>query len=548
MLDRLAINTAAQVLEIWSYIHSQIDCVDLPILRALIAEHQDFLLAISGARAPQVLRLSITIEALSTETIIYGSELVALRDKMFCVVTRIKDGWIAFLSWPDMTSLSKLRVAMANYDDILCDLETRQRLIVEDAAIHVKIKRKRSPSPGASHKQRSGWQQPASEHFKPTAPPLKRQDCRDEVFRGLVAMAYPQRKRIDHIMQPAAGELYLVYHTQSWCWLVALVLPHTNLRDVGIPGTIESLGLLKRMPTSISFNAKTQRFEWRTGGENGRPFTCIQMFPVAYFASIRFPDSRAMGWVRADQLRAFDVSCANPSSIPYYAFVRSFLERRTASRTHTSWIGPTSPDKQPVDHDGQRPGGWNNPAKNESTKTHFPGARANSRQQFRATRSGSFLCALSPGTKGSGDHHIFDKPLVPASTNNPAVPRRTYSNGGVGYASPMCSPCPVETPGCYGLPYVDSNEPKLKTESLPSFQSTFKGVPGTRFGLFKWPELTEPSQRVLYKLSGMSKVKGVKPLPRDFLDSEGLLCCPLCPDTKQFEHLSIFTEHLLAQH
>lgn len=156
-------------------------------------------------------------------------------------------------------------------------------------------------------------------------------------------MTFPQRKRINHIMQPAAGELYLVNDTKSRCWLVALVLPHTNLHDVGIPGTLESLGLLKRIPTSISFNAKTQRFEWRTGGENGRPFACIHMFPVAYFASIRFPDSRAMGWVRADQLRAFDASCVNPSSIPYYSLVRSFLERRIASRTRTSWIEPTSP-------------------------------------------------------------------------------------------------------------------------------------------------------------------------------------------------------------
>ncbi|EXL39878.1 hypothetical protein FOCG_17545 [Fusarium oxysporum f. sp. radicis-lycopersici 26381] len=417
---------------------------------------------------------------------------------------------------------------MANCDSILCDLETQQRLIVEDATIHVKI--------------RSEWQQPASEHFKPTTPPLKKQDCRDEVFRGLVAMAYPQRKHINHVMQPAAGELYLVYNTQSRCWLVALVLPHTNLRDVGITGTLESLGLLKRIPKSVSFNAKTQRFEWRTGGENGKPFACIQMFPVACFAGTRFPDSRTMGWMRADQLWAFDVSCANPSSIPYYALVRSFLERRTASRTRTSWIEPASPDKQPVDHDGRRSSGWNAPAKNESTETHFSTARANSRQQFRVTRSGSFLCAVPQRTKSSGVHH------VPASTTNPAAPGQTYLDGDIEYANPLCPPRPIDTPVCYDLPYIDSNNPKFKTLSLPSFQTTFRGVPGTRFGLFKWPELAEPSERVLYKLSGMSKIKGVKPLPRDFLDREGLFCCPLCPDTKQFEHLSLFTEHLLAQH
>ncbi|KAF5696134.1 hypothetical protein FGLOB1_13751 [Fusarium globosum] len=474
MLDSLAIETAAQVLEIWSYVYSQIDCVNLPILRALIAEHQDFLLSISDIRAREVLRLSITVEALSTEKIFYGSELAALRNKMLCVVTQVKDKWIAFLSWPDTTSLSKLQVTMANCDSILCDLETQQRHIVKDATIHVKIKRKRSPSPYANHKQRSEWQQPASEHFKPTTPPLKKQDCRDEVFRGLVAMAYPQRKHINHIMQPAAGELYLVYNTQSRCWLVALILPYTNLRDVGITGTLESLGLLKRIP--------------------------------------------------------------------------NFLERRTASRTRTSCIEPASPDKQPIDHNGRRSSGWNTPAKNESTETHFSTARANSRQQFRITRSGSFLCAVPQRTKSSGVHHTFDKPLVPASTTNPAAPGQTYLDGDIEYANPLCPPCPIDTPVCYDLPYIDSNNPKFKTLSLPSFQTTFRGVPGTRFGLFKWPELAEPSERVLYKLSGMSKIKGVKPLPRDFLDREGLFCCPLCPDTKQFEHLSLFTEHLSAQH
>jgi hypothetical protein len=33
-------------------------------------------------------------------------------------------------------------------------------------------------------------------------------------------------------------------------------------------------------------------------------------------------------------------------------------------------------------------------------------------------------------------------------------------------------------------------------------------------------------------------VAGIKPLPRDFTDAEGLLCCPLCTETKKFARLT----------
>ncbi|KAJ4248083.1 hypothetical protein NW762_012853 [Fusarium torreyae] len=117
------------------------DCVDLPILRALVAEHRDILDIMSTTRAPEFLKLSITIEALSTEKLTYRPELAAVRGRTLYAVTCIEETWAEAISDPGNVNLRKLRAAMAGYDNLLCDLETRQRRIMEDATIHVRVVR-----------------------------------------------------------------------------------------------------------------------------------------------------------------------------------------------------------------------------------------------------------------------------------------------------------------------------------------------------------------------------------------------------------------------
>lgn len=97
-------------------------------------------------------------------------------------------------------------------------------------------------------------------------------------------------------------------------------------------------------------------------------------------------------------------------------------------------------------------------------------------------------------------------------------------------------PLPAEI---YRLPQINNSS---NENSLPSLSEVAFGVPGPRFGLFEWPE--EVPQRILDLLAKKSKVKGVKPLPKDFTSLQGLFFCPLCPKGKEFARLTIFTKHL----
>ncbi|KAH6869637.1 hypothetical protein B0T10DRAFT_390307, partial [Thelonectria olida] len=147
-----------------------------------------------------------------------------------------------------------------------------------------------------------------------------------------------------HVIQPKAGELYLAYRKQSQCWLAALLLPHEDLRDVGISGTLDSLGLSRNVPNCHSYNVNTQGLEWREGYEDGGPSSHKRKFPIVYFAGPRFPDSGATDWVAAEDLRILHESClTKPSPVPHYSIVRAFLERRAVSGALKARMGDFLP-------------------------------------------------------------------------------------------------------------------------------------------------------------------------------------------------------------
>lgn len=100
-------------------------------------------------------------------------------------------------------------------------------------------------------------------------------------------------------------------------------------------------------------------------------------------------------------------------------------------------------------------------------------------------------------------------------------------------------PAPPEP---YHLPPIENRKQPARPPSLPNLIEIYMDVPGTRFGLFEWPE--DVPQRILDLLAEKSPVKGVKPLPKDFSNSRGLLCCPLCPRIKEYARLIFFTKHL----
>ncbi|KAG5792649.1 hypothetical protein H9Q69_008305 [Fusarium xylarioides] len=71
----------------------------------------------------------------------------SIKDKTSAVASRISDAWSAVATRPSRVGIQELRLLLAGHDELLSDLQDEQRVVAEDATIHVKTKRKRSPSP-----------------------------------------------------------------------------------------------------------------------------------------------------------------------------------------------------------------------------------------------------------------------------------------------------------------------------------------------------------------------------------------------------------------
>ncbi|KAH7205172.1 uncharacterized protein BKA55DRAFT_530873, partial [Fusarium redolens] len=133
------------------------------------------------------------------------------------------------------------------------------------------------------------------------------------------------------VLQPKAGELYLALHEQSQLWLAVLLLPLANLHTIGISATIQSLGLARNIPSCVIYNLDSKQFEWREGYAEGKAFAHKRRFPIMYFTKTKFPDSSAVKWIAAEDLRILDESSVQ-SPIPYYHIARAFIKSRTEYR------------------------------------------------------------------------------------------------------------------------------------------------------------------------------------------------------------------------
>lgn len=140
-LEDMYLSAAFQVLDVWNYISSYPSCADLPILRAAVAEHREFLRRWVAARDLGPIELSINKQALSMECFTHPPHLSVLRDKICRVVGKIRDAWAAIVAKPSRVSLLDLQGSMACYDGLLRDLESEQRLVAEDTVIHVRVVR-----------------------------------------------------------------------------------------------------------------------------------------------------------------------------------------------------------------------------------------------------------------------------------------------------------------------------------------------------------------------------------------------------------------------
>ncbi|TVY66165.1 hypothetical protein Focb16_v009863 [Fusarium oxysporum f. sp. cubense] len=250
-----------------------------------------------------------------------------LSDKTSAVISRISDAWSAAAASNHVT-LEELRKTVARYDEVLSDLQDQERLAAEDATIHVKTKRKRSPSPPGELKRHCNRGQ--SNTCPKPIDSLASITPRKETSADALVRAKPFRS-LREVLQPKAGELYLALHEQSQLWLAVLLLPLANLHTIGISATIQSLGLARNIPSCVVYNLDSEQFEWRDGYADGEAFAHKRRFPIAYFTETEFPDSSAVKWIAAEDLRILDESSVQ-SPIPHYHVARAFMENWTEYR------------------------------------------------------------------------------------------------------------------------------------------------------------------------------------------------------------------------
>ncbi|KAF4943177.1 hypothetical protein FSARC_14997, partial [Fusarium sarcochroum] len=141
-------------------------------------------------------------------------------------------------------------------------------------------------------------------------------------------------EEFEGITNPEAGNIYLAFWEMSQEWFAVLVLPMKDLETVGVPGSIESLGLAEPLPPCYRYNRTNGTYSWAKRYQDGQPMVKDRMFPVMYFDGRDFPARSAVGWISAKDLRKFD-SRARNGHIPHIRSVRKYL-RAHPSRASTA--------------------------------------------------------------------------------------------------------------------------------------------------------------------------------------------------------------------
>ncbi|KAK4071808.1 hypothetical protein Purlil1_13314 [Purpureocillium lilacinum] len=109
------------------------------------------------------------------------------------------------------------------------------------------------------------------------------------------------------IKAPIPGEVYITSWEKSNGLSAVVLLPTTDLEDVGLPYTLHALGLASYPPDCYVCNPDDGTLQWSKGYEDGGPFVAERKYPVMYFDGQEFPVKNAVGWVSARNLQTFDL-------------------------------------------------------------------------------------------------------------------------------------------------------------------------------------------------------------------------------------------------
>ncbi|UPL00067.1 hypothetical protein LCI18_011001 [Fusarium solani-melongenae] len=121
-----------------------------------------------------------------------------------------------------------------------------------------------------------------------------------------------RRRSIMVITDPTAGEVYQVYWRMLKKWAAAMVLPLENLERFGVEDSIESLGLLKSLPSCYTYDSLAKTFQWSEGYEAGGKYVSKREFPVMFFNGASFLNMSEVAWVPAKDLNPPEICALEP--------------------------------------------------------------------------------------------------------------------------------------------------------------------------------------------------------------------------------------------
>ncbi|CAG9942687.1 unnamed protein product [Clonostachys rosea f. rosea IK726] len=118
----------------------------------------------------------------------------------------------------------------------------------------------------------------------------------------------PPEKVYESILDPVPGDIYFCLVSETRSYVPVLLLPMENLEDVGIQGTLTSLGLMDDLPNAFVHNPETGKLDWAEGYDKKGKLAAKRAFPAIYLTSKKFPAGCPVAWVAAMNLRKWDLS------------------------------------------------------------------------------------------------------------------------------------------------------------------------------------------------------------------------------------------------
>lgn len=134
----------------------------------------------------------------------------------------------------------------------------------------------------------------------------------------------------DHGQQTAPenlkpGQVYLVWE-RSKSWSAVLLLPTDAMVDIGVPETLETLGLSANLPECYEIDTRSKTCKWREGYEDDGPYAAERLYPVMDFDGPKVPKKRAR-WLAASEFKPYDEEIAR--SLDYFPQIQDYLQGKS---------------------------------------------------------------------------------------------------------------------------------------------------------------------------------------------------------------------------